>query len=146
MPSLNNMALSATLHCLTGCAIGETLGMVISSARNWPTVSSIVLSVSLAFFFSYLLTMWPLLRNKISFKKALGIALAADTASITIMEITDNAFILAWPGAIHAELTSPIFWASLSLSLVAAFLAAYPLNRYLISKGKGHCHVHNNNN
>lgn len=140
--SLNNTAISATLHCLTGCAIGEILGMVISSALGWAALPSIVLSVSLAFFFGYLLSIILLLRHNISIKKSLKLALASDTASITVMEITDNLFILLVPGAIHASLNSPLFWVSLLLSLVAAFFVALPLNRYLISRGKGHALIH----
>ncbi len=140
--SLNRTASSATLHCLTGCAIGETLGMAISTALGWHAVPSIVISIVLAFIFGYALTIRALLQNGIELKRALKLALASDTASITVMEITDNAFILAVPGAIHAGLNTVLFWWSLALSFVVAFIFAFPLNRYLISKGKGHAVVH----
>lgn len=143
MDNLNKTALSATLHCLTGCAIGEVLGMIISTALGWSAVPSVALAVTLAFFFGYALSMWPLLKHGLGLKKSLRIAFAADTASITVMEITDNAFILAVPGAIHAGLTTFLFWGSLGLSLFVAFWVAYPLNRYLISRGKGHAVAHN---
>lgn len=134
-------AASATLHCLTGCAIGEVLGMVISSALGWSAVPSIALAVLLAFVFGYALSMRPLLRH-LDFKAALRVALAADTLSILVMEITDNAVLLAVPGAIHAHLTSFLFWGSLAFSLAIAFLVAWPVNRWLIVRGKGHAVVH----
>lgn len=140
--SLNKIAASATLHCLTGCAIGEVLGMIISTALGWAAAPSIALSVLLAFVFGYALSMLPLLRAGLGLRKALGLALAADTASILVMEFVDNAFLLAVPGAIHAELTSLLFWWSLFLSLVAAFWVAYPLNRWMIARGKGHAVMH----
>ncbi len=140
--SLNKTAASATLHCLTGCGIGEVLGMVISTALGWDTWPSIALAVTLAFAFGYLLSMKPLLGHGLAWKKAFKIALAADTASITVMEITDNGFILAVPGAIHAGLDTFLFWTSLALSLVVAFAFAFPLNRYLIARGKGHALAH----
>ena len=146
MSELNRTAASATLHCLTGCAIGEVLGMVISTALKWTTVPSIALAVTLAFFFGYLLSMLPLLKHGLPLKKALKIALAADTASIAVMEITDNAFIVLVPGAIHAELDTILFWGSLGLSLVVAFMFAFPLNRYLIARGKGHAIAHEYHN
>jgi hypothetical protein len=142
MRSPDKTAASATLHCLAGCSIGEILGMMVSSALGWQAASSIALSIILAFFFGYLLSVWPLLKHKLSLKQALKIALAADTASITVMEITDNGFILLVPNAIHAELNSVLFWISLGVSLVIAFFAAFPLNKYLISKGKGHAITH----
>lgn len=134
-------AASATLHCLTGCAIGEVLGMVISTALGWAAGPSIALSIFLAFMFGYGLSMRPLLHH-VSLRSALKIALAADTVSITIMEITDNLFILAVPGAIHAGLGTVLFWGSLALALTVAFLFAWPVNRYLIARGKGHAIVH----
>lgn len=140
--SANKLALSATLHCLTGCGIGEVLGMVLSSAWGWAAMPSIVLAVILAFFFGYLLSVRPLIKHKLGLRRALKIAFAADTASITVMEITDNAVILAFPGAIHAELDTLLFWGSLAISLIVAFVAAFPLNRYLIRKGKGHSLMH----
>jgi hypothetical protein len=142
MPNLNRTAASATLHCLTGCAIGEILGMIISTALGWSTFPSITLSVTLAFFFGYLLSIRPLLRHSLGLRKSLKIAFAADTASITVMEITDNAFILAVPGAIEAGLNTLLFWSSLFISLVVAFVFAFPLNRYLIKRGKGHAVAH----
>lgn len=141
-PSLNKTALSATLHCLTGCAIGEVLGMVIATALNWHAFPSIALSIALAFVFGYGLSMLPLLRHGLSVRKALGLALAADTISIATMEIADNGFILAVPGAMDAALTSALFWISLIVSLGVAFIVAFPVNRFLISRGKGHAVVH----
>ncbi len=142
MDNLNKTAFSATLHCLTGCAIGEVLGMIISTALGWATMPSIALAVTLAFIFGYALSMRPLLKHGLGVRKSLRVAFAADTASITVMEVTDNAFILAVPGAIHAGLATWLFWGSLGLSLFVAFWVAYPLNRYLISKGKGHALAH----
>ena len=148
MDNLNKTAFSATLHCLTGCAIGEVLGMIISTALGWATMPSIALAVTLAFIFGYALSMRPLLKHGLGVRKSLRVAFAADTASITVMEVTDNAFILAVPGAIHAGLATWLFWGSLGLSLFVAFWVAYPLNRYLISKGKGHAlaHQHHHHN
>ncbi len=140
--SINRTAASATLHCLTGCGIGEVLGMAISTFYGWSTVPSIVLAVVLAFVFGYLLSIMPLLKHGLHWRKAIRIALAADTASIVVMEITDNAFILAVPNAIHAELNSWLFWISLISSLAVAFLFAFPLNKFLIQRGKGHAVIH----
>jgi hypothetical protein len=140
-PSLNRTAWSATLHCLTGCAIGEVLGMVIGTALGWGNVATIALAVALAFFFGYLLTLRPLVAQ-MPFMQAARLALAADTASITVMEIVDNAIMLLVPGAMDAGLGSLLFWASLALALAVAALAAFPLNRWLISRGKGHAVVH----
>lgn len=142
VPSLNRIAFSATVHCLTGCAIGEVLGMVIGTALGFSTVATIVLAVLLAFFFGYLLTALPLLRAGMSLAQASRTALAADTASITLMEIVDNAIMLVIPGAMTAGLTSPLFWGSLAFALVVAGVAAYPLNRWLIARGLGHAVVH----
>ena len=139
--SLNRTAWSATLHCLTGCAIGEVLGMVIGTALGWGNGATIALAVVLAFFFGYLLTLRPLLRS-MSFASAAKLALAADTASITIMEIVDNAIMLAIPGAMDAGLGSPAFWGSLAFALAVAAVAAFPVNRWLIARGKGHAVVH----
>lgn len=141
-PALNRSAFSATLHCLTGCAIGETLGMAISTALAWQVLPSIALAIVLAFIFGYALTIRPLIRGGVQFSRALKLAFASDTASITVMEITDNAFILVVPGAIHAGLGTWLFWWSLGLSFVVAFIFAFPLNRYLISRGRGHAVVH----
>jgi hypothetical protein len=139
--SLNRTAWSATLHCLTGCAIGEVLGMVIGTALGWGNGATIALAVVLAFFFGYLLTLRPLLA-RMSFRQAAKLALAADTASITVMEIVDNAIMLVIPGAMAAGLASPLFWGSLAFSLAVAAVAAFPVNRWLIGRGKGHAVVH----
>ena len=141
-PGLNRLALSATLHCLTGCAIGEVSGMVIGTALGWSNGPTIALAVVLAFLFGYALTMLPLLRSGIGLAAALPLALASDTASITIMEIVDNGIMLLIPGAMDAPLTSPLFWASLAFALAVAGLFAYPVNRWLISRGRGHAVVH----
>ena len=143
-PSVNRLAVRATTHCMTGCAIGEVLGLVIASAAGWESASSIVLAVALAFVFGYSLTMLPLLRSGMTFRMASRLALLADTASITLMEIVDNAIMLLIPGAMAAGLDTMVFWASLTLSLLVAWVAAYPLNRWLIKRGGGHAvlHVH----
>jgi len=140
--SLNRLAFSATVHCLTGCAIGEVLGMVIGTALGWGNVATIALAVALAFLFGYALTMIPLLRSGMAFGAAAGLAFAADTASITIMEIVDNAIMLIIPGAMDAHLDNPLFWGSLAFALVIAGFAAYPVNRWLIARGRGHAVVH----
>ena len=137
-PSLNRTAWSATLHCLTGCAIGEVLGMVIGTALGWSNGATSALAVVLAFFFGYLLTLRPLLGH-MAFASAARLALAADTASITVMEIVDNAIMLVIPGAMDAGLGSLLFWGSLAFSLA---VAAFPVNRWLISRGRGHAVVH----
>jgi hypothetical protein len=139
--SLNRTAWSATLHCLTGCAIGEVLGLVTGTALGWGNGATIALAVALAFFFGYLLTLRPLLA-RMPFATAAKLALAADTASITVMEIIDNAIMLVIPGAMSAGLASPLFWGSLAFSLAVAAVAAFPVNRWLISRGKGHAVVH----
>jgi hypothetical protein len=140
--SLNRTAASATLHCLTGCAIGEVLGMILSSAASWSAAPSIALSVLLAFLFGYGLSMRPLLAHGLSLRQSLKLALAADTASIATMEIADNGFIALVPGALHAGLTTWLFWISLGVSLVVAYAVAFPLNRFLIARGKGHAVMH----
>ena len=140
--SLNRIALSATIHCLTGCSIGEVLGMLIGTALGLSNWSTVALAVVLAFVFGYLLTMLPLLRAGIGFGTALGLAFASDTASITIMEIVDNALMLVIPGAMDAGLTEFRFWGSLALSLVIAGVAAFPVVRWLIARGRGHAVVH----
>ena len=139
---LNRTAFSATLHCLTGCSIGEVLGMVIGSALGWGNFATIVLAIVLAFFFGYSLTMLPLLRSGIALGAALPLAFACDTLSITVMEIVDNLIILVIPGAMEAGLGSLLFWGSLAFALAIAFVAAFPVNRYLIARGKGHAVVH----
>jgi hypothetical protein len=140
--SLNRLAFSATAHCLTGCAIGEVLGLVIGTILGWGTLATIVLAVVLAFFFGYSLTMLPLLRSGLALTAVLPIAFAADTLSITVMEIVDNLIILIIPGAMEAGLTSLLFWGSLAFALAVAFVAAFPVNRWLIARGKGHAVVH----
>lgn len=140
--SLNKTSLSATLHCLTGCSIGEVLGMTISAGANLKTAPSIIISIILAFSFGYALSMRSLLKHKLSFKKSMKLAFASDTASMTTMEIADNAFILIIPGAINAGLNTILFWWSLLFSLVIAFAVAFPVNRWLIARGKGHAVVH----
>lgn len=140
--SLNRLALTATLHCLSGCAIGEVLGMVIGTALGWSNLATIGLSIVLAFISGYLLTMLPLLRAGLGLGAATGLALAADTASITIMEIIDNLIMWTIPGAMDAALDAPLFWGSLAVSLLVAGVAAYPVNRWLIARGRGHAVVH----
>jgi hypothetical protein len=140
--SLNALAWSATLHCLTGCAIGEVLGMVIGTALGWGNLETIALAVALAFLFGYALTMRPLLVSGMPLRQAARFALAADTASITIMEIVDNAIMLEIPGAMDAPLDSPLFWGSLAIALALAAVAAFPVNRWLIARGQGHAVVH----
>jgi hypothetical protein len=140
--SLNRTALSATVHCLTGCAIGEVLGMVLGTAvglGNWPTV---VLSVALAFLFGYSLTMLPLLRAGLGLRTAIALAFASDTASIALMEFVDNLIMLHIPGAMDAGPSSLLFWGSLVASLVVAGIVAFPLNRWLIGRGTGHAVLH----
>jgi len=136
------IALSATLHCLTGCAIGEVLGMIIGTALGWSDGATIALSITLAFFFGYTLTSLPLLRAGMALTAVIPIALAADTVSIAIMEVVDNAIMLAIPGAMEATLTDPGFYAALTVALIIAGAAALPVNRWLISRGKGHAVVH----
>ncbi len=140
--SLNRVAFSATAHCLTGCAIGEVLGMVIGTALGWGDVATIALAVVLAFFFGYSLTMVPLLRSGLALATVLPLAFASDTLSITIMEIVDNVIMVVIPGAMEAGLGSLLFWGSLAFALAIAFVAAFPVNRWLIARGRGHAVVH----
>jgi hypothetical protein len=140
--SLNALAFSATVHCLTGCAIGEVLGMVIGTALGWSDLATIALAVALAFFFGYLLTSLPLLRSGMALSAVIPIALASDTISITIMEIVDNAIMLLIPGAMEATLSDIGFWAALAAALLIAGVAAFPANRWLLARGKGHAVVH----
>jgi uncharacterized protein DUF4396 len=140
--SLWRSAVQATLHCLTGCAIGEVLGMVLATALGWSDAASVILAVVLAFVFGYALTIRPVLAAGIGFRRAARVAFAADTVSITTMEIVDNAFILAVPGAIAAGLDDGLFWWSLALSLVIAFVLTVPVNRWLIARGRGHAVMH----
>jgi hypothetical protein len=139
---LNRTALMATLHCLAGCAIGEILGMVIGTALGWGNLETIALAIGLAFVSGYLFTMIPLVRAGLALGVATRIALAADTASITIMEIVDNLVMLAIPGAMDAGLDSALFWGSLAFALAVAGVAAYPVNRWLIARGRGHALAH----
>jgi hypothetical protein len=141
-PSLTRSAVQATAHCLTGCAIGEVLGMVVATALGWGNTASIAVSVVLAFFFGYALTIQPLLRAAIPVRRALRLAGASDTISIATMELVDNAFILAVPGALAAGLSDALFWWSLALSLVIAFVITVPVNRALIARGRGHAVIH----
>ena len=140
--SLNRLAASATLHCLTGCAIGEVLGVVIGTALGWGNWETIALAIALAFLFGYSLTMLPLLRAGLVLATAIPLALASDTLSIAVMEIVDNAILLVVPGAMEAGLADILFWVSLAFALAVAYVFAYPVNRYLIARGKGHAVVH----
>jgi hypothetical protein len=140
--TLTALAFSATVHCLTGCAIGEVLGMIIGTAFGWSDIATIALAVVLAFFFGYLLTSLPLLRAGMAIGAVVPIALASDTISITIMEIVDNAILLLIPGAMEAGLGDIGFWAALAVALLIAGAAAFPANRWLIARGKGHAVVH----
>ena len=140
--ALNATAFRATVHCLTGCAIGEVLGMVIGTAAGLSNGATIALAVVLAFVFGYAFTMVPLRRSGMAWTEVLRLAFAADTASITIMEIVDNLVMVAIPGAMDASLSSPLFWGALAFALVVAGVAAYPVNRWLIARGRGHAVVH----
>jgi uncharacterized protein DUF4396 len=136
------LALAATLHCLTGCAIGEVLGMVLGTAFGWSNGATIVASIVLAFLFGYGLTSLPLLRSGRSLRQVAPLAFASDTLSIATMELVDTVIVLALPGALDAGLGDPLFWGSLGVALVLAGVAAYPVNRRLIARGKGHALVH----
>lgn len=136
------MAVQATLHCLTGCAIGEVLGMVLGTAWNLSNLVTVVLSVALAFLFGYALSLRSVLKNGVPLKKAVRIVLLADTLSITTMEIVDNAVIVLVPGAMDTHLADPLFWGTLMISLVVAFVVTVPVNRWLIARGKGHAVMH----
>lgn len=138
---LNKMAASATLHCLTGCAIGEVAGMVAGVVFALSTGSTVALSIFLAFVFGFMLSTLPLRRAGLGFFAALSLVFAADTLSIVTMEVVDNVVMVVIPGAMQADLLDMLFWLSLALSLVAAYIAAYPVNRYLLMKGKGHALV-----
>jgi hypothetical protein len=135
-------AISATLHCLTGCAIGEVLGMVLATWWGWANVPSILLAIVLAFFFGYLLTFTSVRRHGLTPGGAIKVALAADTVSIAVMELIDNAFIVVVPGAMDAGLADALFWSSLVASLVIAFVVTVPVNRQMIARGRGHAVVH----
>ncbi|CAM5261805.1 DUF4396 domain-containing protein [Streptomyces narbonensis] len=135
-------AAKATLHCLTGCAIGEVLGMVIGTALGWGNVQTMVLAIALAFFFGYALTLRGILAAGVDFRTAFKVALAADTLSIAVMEIIDNGVIALWPGAMDAHLSAPLFWIVLAIALAAAFVITTPVNKWMIGRGKGHAVVH----
>lgn len=139
---LNAMAASATLHCLTGCAVGEILGLIIGTAVGLANGWTIALSVALAFFFGYTLSTMPLLRTGLAFGAALSVVLAADTLSILTMEVVDNLVMAVIPGAMNAGLVNVVFWVSMMIALTAAFFAAYPVNRVLLQRGKGHALTH----
>ncbi len=141
-PQLNAMAASATLHCLTGCAIGEILGLMIGTAAGLTNLVTVVLSVALAFVFGYSLSTLPLVRGGVALGTALVTVLAADTLSILTMEVVDNLVMVAVPGAMEAGLVNPVFWLSMMLALAVAYAAAYPVNRHLLTKGKGHALTH----
>ena len=135
-------AMSATLHCLTGCAIGEILGLALATWWGWSNGPSIVLAIVLAFVFGYSLTMAPVVRAGVPVRRAIAVAFAADTVSIATMEIVDNAVVLTVPGAMDAGLLDLLFWGSLAFSLVVAFVVTVPVNRALIARGRGHAVVH----
>jgi hypothetical protein len=140
--SLNALSFSATVHCLTGCAIGEVAGLAIGTALDFSNLGTIALAVALAFFFGYGLTSLPLLRSGMALGEVAPLAFASDTLSITTMEIVDNLIVLAVPGAMEAGLDSLLFWGSLAFALAVAGLVAWPVNRWLIARGKGHAVVH----
>jgi uncharacterized protein DUF4396 len=141
-PSLNHLATSATLHCLTGCAIGEVSGMAIAMALGWSNLASIALAISLAYLFGFSLTAWPLVRAGLPTAAVVSTALAADTISITIMEAIDNGFVVLVPGALDAGVGDPLLWASVVGGFVIAFPFAFAANRFMIARGKGHAVVH----
>ncbi|MCX5313605.1 DUF4396 domain-containing protein [Streptomyces sp. NBC_00154] len=137
-----SMAARATLHCLTGCAIGEILGMVIGTALGWGNAETMVLAIILAFAFGYTLTLRSILKAGVDFRTAFRVALAADTLSIAVMELIDNGVIALWPGAMDAQLADALFWGALALSLAVAFAVTTPVNKWMIGRGKGHAVVH----
>ncbi|MFD9371755.1 DUF4396 domain-containing protein [Streptomyces sp. NPDC060020] len=136
------MAARATLHCLTGCAIGEVLGMIIGTALGWGNVSTMILAIVLAFLFGYALTLRGILSAGVDLRTAVRVALAADTLSIAVMELIDNGVIALWPGAMDAHLSEPLFWTVLAISLAIAFVVTVPVNKWMIGRGKGHAVVH----
>ena len=140
--SVNRLAASATNHCLTGCGIGEVLGMVLATWWGWSNAASIALAIVLAFLFGYALTLIPLLRAGTALGAAIGIALVADTLSIVTMEIVDNTILVLWPGALDAGLRDALFWISLAIALAVAWAPTFLVNRALIRRGKGHAHAH----
>ncbi|MGW4703633.1 DUF4396 domain-containing protein [Streptomyces sp. NPDC004285] len=137
-----SMAAKATLHCLTGCAIGEILGMIIGTALGWGNMPTMILAIILAFFFGYALTLRGILSAGVDFRTAFKVALAADTLSIAVMELIDNGVIALWPGAMDAHLDEPLFWIVLAISLAIAFVVTTPVNKWMIGRGKGHAVVH----
>ncbi|PSM42032.1 hypothetical protein C6Y14_16500 [Streptomyces dioscori] len=137
-----SMAVRATLHCLTGCAIGEVLGMVIGTALGWGSVPTLALAIALAFFFGYALTLRGVLKAGVDLRAAIRVALAADTLSIAVMELIDNGVIVVWPGAMDAGLGDALFWWVLAIALAAAFVVTTPVNKWMIGRGKGHAVVH----
>ncbi|CQR64484.1 DUF4396 domain-containing protein [Streptomyces leeuwenhoekii] len=137
-----SMAVRATLHCLTGCAIGEVLGMVIGTALGWGDVPTLALAITLAFFFGYALTLRGVLTAGVGFRAAVRVALAADTLSIAVMELVDNGVLVLWPGAMEAHLDSALFWIALAIALAVAFVVTTPVNKWMIGRGKGHAVVH----
>lgn len=140
--NLNRLAFTATLHCLTGCAIGEILGNVIGSSLHWSTPATEALAIPLAFMFGYAFTMLPLMRNGITLRRATRLALASDTISITTMVLVDTIIMMSIPGAVAAGPVSGLFWGSLALALTVSFICTLPVNRYLIKRGKGHATLH----
>jgi hypothetical protein len=141
-PDVTRQALDATRHCLTGCAIGEVVGLLISGALGLTTEASLITGIALAFVFGYSLTFVPLLRGGMALGRAVGVTAAADTISIVVMETVDNLVVLFVPGAMVAGLGDPLFWGSLALGLVIAFAVAFPVNRWLIARGRGHAVAH----
>jgi hypothetical protein len=139
---LTSLAVSATLHCLTGCAIGEVLGMVVGTWWGWSDLQTVALAVGLAFLFGYALTIGPVVRANVPLRKAAKVALAADTVSIFVMEVVDNAVMLTIPGAMDSGVVSWLFWSSLAFALGVAFVVAVPVNRWLIARGRGHAIAH----
>lgn len=139
--NINKMAASATLHCLTGCALGEVVGLLIGTALGWNMLQTIVLAVALAFVFGFTLSTLPLRKAGVGFFTALSIVFAADTLSIATMEVVDNLVMALIPGAMSAGIVNPLFWISMPIALAAAYFAAFPVNKYLLSRGKGHALV-----
>lgn len=140
--NINSVAKSATLHCLTGCAIGEILGLIVGTIIGLGNAQTILLAVVLAFMFGFSLSVLPLVKTGMTFTAALSLVFAADTLSIATMELVDNAVMAGVPGAMEAGLVSPLYWSTMSLALMAAFLAAYPVNLFLLKRGKGHALIH----
>jgi Domain of unknown function (DUF4396) len=139
---LTRIAFFATLHCLMGCAVGEVLGVVIGTALGWGNGATIALAVALAFVFGYAFTVVPLHHQGMPWRQATRLALAADTASIAVMEVVDNSVMWLVPGAMDAPLSSLLFWGAMAFSLVVALFAAWPVNRWLLARGRGHARVH----